>query len=316
MKNNISINFILHERYSYFINNIKEFAKLTKNSKDKLLINLLVSFESQNLKEAIDILNYNEIRANIFKINGNNNYMYKIYTALENSEKYSISIDEDVFLSSNVWEYFINNISVLEDDENLFLSPTLTTGIPSVDLFAKNFLNNEENDKLENIYLKTYIPNTNGADYDILKENTINAKKWNIEAFYKNVNKINHYYKGVHPIRFSYEAQKFLNDICISNIKKIINCKDFSLLKIKRPYFCNNVFGIKTDTWKYILKDDSLIRDCFDEVPLNLYMQQNNLNMVFIDKGVAFHPSFNTINSLGYNYSDLSDEFFNNEYFK
>lgn len=316
MKNKISINFILHERYNYFINNIKEFIKLKKDSKDKLIINLLVSFESQNLKQTVDFLKINGIKVNAFKINGNNNYMYKIYTALENSGEYSISIDEDIFIPCNVWEYFINNISILDDNENLFLSPIVTNGIPSVDLFTKYFLNDDENNKLENIYLKTYIPNIWGVDYDILKENTINAKKWDSNYFYKNVNKIDHYYKGVHPVRFSYEAQKFLNDICISNIKKIVNCNDFSLLKIKRPYFCNSVFGIKTDTWKCILKDASLMKDSFDEVPLNLYMRENNLNMVFIDKGVAFHPSYNTVNVFGYDYSNLSNDFFKNEYFK
>jgi len=317
MKNSISINFILHERYDYFVNNIKQIIKLNQESKDKLIINLLVSLESSNLKETVDVLKQNGIKINVFKIHGHNNYMNKIYTALDNAGEYSISIDEDIFIPYNVWEYFIDNISILDDNKNLFLSPIVTNGIPSVDLFSDCFLTEDEKTKLESIYLKTYIPNIWGADYNILKNNTIDAQKWDRNDFYKNVESLNHYYKGVHPVRFSYEAQKFLNDICISRIESITNCKEFSLLKIKRPYFCNSVFGIKSDTWKNILLNNKhLMRDSFDEVPLNLYMNQNNLNMVFIDKGVAFHPSYNTINVFGYDYSTLSNDFFNNEYFK
>ena len=318
MKNtkNTSINFIIHERYDYISHSIKELLKLKDSIKDKILVNILASSEFSSFKKMVDDLKSANIKVNAFKITGDDNYMRKILTAIENGEEYSISIDEDVFIPYKTWEYFIENVSILDDSENLFLSPTITSGIPSVDLFVENFLNEDERNKLENIYLETHIPNIWGCNYERLNDHTINSKKWNCDAFYDEVRNVDHYYKGVHPVRFSRKAQNYLNDICIGKLKEISNIDNFSLIKIKRPYFCNSVFAIKTETWENILNDQRLIKDGFDEVPMNLYMQEKNLNMVFIKNGVAFHPSYNTINVFGHNYEELSNNFFNNEFFK
>jgi hypothetical protein len=65
---------------------------------------------------------------------------------------------------------------------------------------------------------------------------------------------------------------------------------------------------IKTDTWKKIVYDQSLFIDKFDEVPLNRYRLNNNLNMIFIENSFAVHPSYNWIGMD--EYRKLSDKFF------
>ena len=315
-KNITSINFILHERHDYFTHSIKELLKLKDSIKNKVIVNVLTSFEFFGLKQLVDLLKEHGIKFNAFKINSDRNYMNKILTAIDNGGEYSISIDEDVFIPYKTWEYFIDNVSILDDDSNLFLSPTITSGIPSVDIFADDFLSDNEKNEIETIYLKTRIPNIWGCDYSKLNNHTVNCGKWDCVKFYEEVKNVDHFYKGVHPVRFSYQAQKHLNDICMSRIDEISNRDVFSLVKIKRPYFCNSVFAIRTDVWKDIVNNKELFKDEFDEVPMNLHMQNNDLNMVFIKNGVAFHPSYNTINVFGYNYKEISDNFFNNAYFK
>jgi hypothetical protein len=210
----------------------------------------------------------------------------------------------------------LNNLDTLNDKNNLFLSPILSTGIPTVDTFAEQFLSQEERETLYSIFLKTALPSIWGANYEPLIEHTFHAKEWNSDNFYSEVSKIDHHYKGVHPVRFSSAAQMFLLNCVSNNLDKILNETNFSLYTDQKPYFCNSVFAIKKDVWAKILNDTSLFKDGFDEVPLNLYRQNNKLNMVFINNGFSVHPSYNTINVFGDNYKVLSDRFFSHEYFK
>lgn len=312
----VTINFILHERHHYLKVVARELAKLSLATKQLIGINLLVSKSDDCLENTVKLLKHAGIDVSVFLHKTENNYMQKIYTAFQNSGEYIISIDEDIFIPKNVWEYFITNISILDNSEYAFLSPIINTGIPSVDLFTSHFLNQAESEELANIYTSTHIPNIWGADYSDLNRFTTGSNTWDSNGFYNAVDKINHHYKGVHPLRFSYAAQKFVNSFCIKNIDHIVEQSAFSMNVIERPYFCNSVFGIKKDLWEKIIFNRELFRDDFDEVPLNLYIKNNNLKMVFINNGIAIHPSYNTVNIYGHNYEELSDEFFQHEYFK
>jgi hypothetical protein len=284
-------------------------------TKSFINLNLLVTDYNKEFEEFVQVLRVNNLEVNVFQVTGENNYMGKIHTAIKNSATYSVSIDEDIFIPCNAWQYFLNHIEILDDVSNMILSPTITTGIPSVDIFAENFLTQPEREKLESLYSDVIIPNIWGADYSSLVKHTHNTK-WCSTEFYKEVSKIDHHYRGVHPVRFSHQAQKFINDICIENIDKICNINEFSIVPVKRPYFCNSVFGIRTELWELIVHDKSLFRDEFDEVPMNLYMREHDLNLLFINNGFAIHPSYNTIDIYGHKYSDLSDEFFHSTYFQ
>jgi len=311
----ISINCIIHDRYLYIKSFINEIIKISANIKNNLTVNLLVSSTTRDWKTDKQLLSNNNIKCNVFYIPGGD-YMAKIRTAIENTGEYAIKLDEDIFIPSQVWEYFLSNLHVLDDPKNLFISPLLSTGIPTVDVFVEQFLTTEQRDQLYKIYLETRLPSIWGADYSKLEQHTIKAQSWNSENFYKEVDKIEHHYRGVHPVRFSPVAQNFINKCVKNNFNKILQTSNFSLFTDKKPYFCNSVFGIRKDVWLNILNDASLFKDTFEEVPLNLYMKNNNLNMVFINNGFGVHPSYNTINVFGTNYKTISDSFFDHDYFK
>jgi len=310
-----SINYILHDRPNYAYTFIKEISKINESLKSEIIVNLLTTPTSKDWKPEVDKLRATGIKTNCFSVTSGNNYMAKIKQGVSVETEYCIKLDEDIFLPANLWEYFLTNIDILQDDNNAFLSPLLSTGIPTVDYFSESFLTQEEKTHLYKIYLATSIPSVWGADYSMLAKHTINAEVWNSTEFYNTVTGLEHYYRGVHPVRFSPEAQTFINNCVIKNLDKIINEKDYKLFTDKKPYLCNSVFGIKRSTWLKILSDDSLFKDEFEEVPLNLYIRQNNLNMVFISKGFAVHPSYNTIGIFGVDYKQISDKFFAHEYF-
>jgi len=221
------------------------------------------------------------------------NYMSKIEHLANSEYKYSCSMDDDILISSHVWDYIIDNLEILDDNSNLFVSPLISNGIPSVDLFIEDFCTDEQKNEMHQIFIKTKIDNMWGANYESL--NKI-RKKWNYE-FYEDIYKIDHYYKGIHPVRVSIEAHNKLAEYICGEPLKLMGPNNYRLEKLKFPYFCNSFYFIKTDTWKKIINDKSLFRDPYDEVPLNLYMEKNNLNMVFIRNGFCLHMAYNTINT-------------------
>jgi hypothetical protein len=77
----------------------------------------------------------------------------------------------------------------------------------------------------------------------------------------------------------------------------VVESNNFFLEKYKLPYFCNSFYFIKTSTWKKIINNKSLFRDPYDEVPLNIYRESNDLNMVFVRNGFCLHMAYNTINT-------------------
>lgn len=309
-----SINYILHDRPNYAHTFIKEITKIKKTLKEEIVVNLLTTPTGKDWGSEVKQLRESGIKTNCYSIT-NGAYMTKIKQGVSSETEYCIKLDEDIFLSSNLWEFFLENIDILQDDENIIFTPLLSTGIPTVDYFSEGFLEEDEKNNLYKIYLKTHIPSIWGADYTSLAEHTINASTWNSDNFYNSVNKLDHHYRGVHPVRFSSEAQTFINSCVFNKLERLVNEKNFSTFTDKKPYICNSVFAIKRSTWLKILSDESLFRDEFEEVPLNLYMKQNNLNMVFINNGFAVHPSYNTLGIFGVDYKQISDNFFAHEYF-
>ena len=78
----------------------------------------------------------------------------------------------------------------------------------------------------------------------------------------------------------------------------------------KYPYFCNNIFGIKTNNWKKIISDRSLFVDNFDEVAINKYRENNKMNFVF-DIGLPIiHTMYNWSPDFKYE-NDLIDKIIN-----
>ena len=121
------------------------------------------------------------------------------------------------------------------------------------------------------------------------------------------------YYKGVHPVRVSDELQSLLVDLVLKYKDKLLKKMDYELFyNNDRPYFCNNVYMIKTETYKKIVEDSSLFVDKFDEVPVNKFRERHNLNMVFIKNSFGVHPSYNWIGMD--RYTELADKFFTEIY--
>ena len=139
----ITINYILHDRDHYVKSFLNEIIKIDEDLKQNLNINFLITSNNNDRENDKIFLQNHNISSSIFLI-PSGNYMEKIRTAIENSGLYSVKLDEDIFAPYTVWNYLLSNLNVLDNDDNLLISFLLSTGIPTVDTFIEQFLEEDE----------------------------------------------------------------------------------------------------------------------------------------------------------------------------
>ena len=280
-----------HYAFPHFIEMIH---KSEKKNKWKLLI--ATHTGENNLYN--DVLSKYDISYDIVNVQGDNNYLRKVNYALtyakENNIPYIMKCDNDIFIKSQTFDYMIDNLNLLETGKHLTIGPTLTSGIPSIEYFIEGFLDDDATRHIKEMFLKTQFYDRDGVCYDFLNEHTIRSTEWDKESYFNNVKSMDHHYKGIHPIRFNQEALHFLNTYIVNNKEKFMKDHDLSIIdNDNSPYLCNSVFCIKTETYKTIVSDESLYVDPFDEVPVNKYAWNNNMNHLFIKNGYAIHMYYN-----------------------
>lgn len=287
----IAINYFSNSRLNffdiifYFLNKIKE------ENKYKIYINILtVEKDVEFFKEKTKNLN---LPINIIPFKDGFNYTEKLNFSINTNSKFSIKLDEDCIVNNFIWDYMIENTDVLLDDNNLLISPLLSTTIPATDEFIDGFLNEENKNEIHSYFLKQEMPNgLFGVNYEPLNEFTINSSKWDYKKYLNGLNKLNTETKGMHPMRISYNAQTRINDMILDNYEKIITKNDYSLFEIDSPYFTNNLFLIRTDIWKHIIDSNGGV---YDEIPITQYRNSLNKRYLFIRNGYSIHTMYNTI---------------------
>ena len=292
------------------------FAKMINDSSKKSKWKLLILTHTNDDSFYINELNNYHINYDIVNVNPNNNYLPKVNYAACYAEQHNIpyvmKCDNDIFIKAQTLDFMIDNLHLLENKNHLTLGPVLTSGIPGIEYFKNQFLDFEAQTQLEQLFLNTNMYNRDGATYDVLNKHTLDAKEWNYKAFFDSVKTMNHYYKGVHPIRFNTESLQFLNEYIIHNKNRFLQNADLSIIdNDMSPYLCNSIFCIKTDIYKQILLSKTLYVDKFDEVPVNKFAWQNNMNHLFVKNGFAIHMYYNwTHNHKSYE-QEFCNKFFN-----
>lgn len=291
----ITINYLAHNRSNNFWNIAKHFLNLIKEqNKSKIRVNILTTHNAD-----FEILD--GIETNIVLFNSGYNYISKIQYAVSQNTEYSVKLDEDCFIGNHVWDYMIENVDILKSDDNFIIAPLLSNNIPLVDQFIESFITDEFiKNEIYSYFLKRDMPNGLwGVDYSPLNAYTLQASSWNPSAFYEGVSQIDHYYKGIHPIRICAEAQVILNDYIVDNFDKITDKQDYSIEEFNRPYYTNSVFLVKTKDWKSFLNISG--GDAFDEVAFNSFKNTFNKKTFYIKNGFSIHLTYNTIHNSNHN---------------
>ena len=305
----------------YLTDNVRHFTfphfvKMLNESQKKDQWKLLILTHTNDESFYIDNLKNYDIAYQVNNIQQDNNYLRKTFFAGSfaetNNFPYVMKCDNDIFIKGQTLDYMIDNLYLLENNTHLTIGPVLTSGIPGIEYFKEEFLDNEAQKQLENLFLQSNFYNRDGATYDFLNQHTINAREWKKSEYFESVKNMNHYYKGIHPIRINELSLQFLNEYIIKNKQRFLQNNELSIIENdKSPYLCNSIFCIKTEIYKTILLDKSLYVDSFDEVPLNKYAWKNNMNHLFVKNGFAIHMYYNWKNNHIEYEKDFCNQFFN-----
>lgn len=288
--------YLTDERRHY---TFKHFIDLINESVLKNKWKILILTHSNDSSFYSDILKLTDISSYTITVEENNNYLNKLFLGINFAEKnnipFTMKCDNDIFLRGNTLDYMINNLESINNTQYLTIGPTLSSGIPGIEFFKEQFLDESENKKLEDLFLQTRFYDRDGASYTFLNKHTLDSNKWDKNEFFDSVSHMDHHYKGIHPIRINEESLQFLNK-CIIEKKDDFFFNKKELKKIEStnsPYLCNSIFCIKTDIYKNILLDNTLYVDPFDEVPLNKYTWKNNMKHLFVENGYGIHMYYN-----------------------
>lgn len=311
----ILINILIHHRFNFFDLQKYFFNKIKSENKDKIKIRIRATWDNEFILNNPTIDDFG-IDCKVIPYNfTHDNYLCKIKDSIQEAEdikcEYSISMDEDVFVNNHILDYMIENTSILENNNNLLLSPVISNGIPTCEYFINDFCTSEEKELIFDRFSKTYIPDCWGVNY--LSLNNIYNIPWNADIFYSAVSRVNHYYRGIHPVRIDKDNQLIILEFLLKHIDKIIEKQNYYLLTPTYPYFCNTFYMIKTDIWKKIIYDESLFMgDRFDEVPLNMYRLKTKKDFVYIGNAFAIHLMYNLISEYekyeNYYYAKLKEQ--------
>jgi len=287
----LTINYFSDNRLDFFNLIFFFIDKIKKENKEKININVLTTKDNQSF--FINESKKYDLNFNIIIFPNGFNYTEKLTYAINSETKYSVKLDEDCIINNHIWDYMIENVELLDNDENLLLSPILSTSMPSCDNFIENFLDKEEKDIIHKYFLEQPMPNgLFGVDYSPLNKYTINSEKWEYDKYLMGLNDLPTETKGNHPIRISYNAQVTINEFILNKYEKLLEKNDYSFFEINSPYFTNNFFCIRTDVWKKICNQYNGV---YDEIPISNYKRLHNKKFLFVKNGFGVHTMFNTI---------------------
>lgn len=295
-----------NDRFFVFEKFIQELQQIQK-LKNVFLLIINSNDDSSNYNNYLSktSINYKCVSVNCPK----SDYLPKVRYAIEyskiNNYKYIMKCDNDIIIPKYTFDYLLDNLNLL--DNNLTLSPILSTGIPSIEYFIDSFCSTDEAILVRNEFKKCVFYDQPGIfDYSYLN-NLIN--EWDYNLFFKSLKNMsdklvtidnngrttcghNKFYMGMHPIRHGF-GNDIINDLIIKNKDTFFKNKECSIIDRVFPYLCDMCFLISTYNYNKLINIDNLIIDGCDEVPLNRYSWNNNIKHLIINNGYAIHITYN-----------------------
>ena len=240
------------------------------------------------------------VRLNLFHRRGNS-YWQKLAHVESSTSPYVVKCDEDIFMTSAGWDVFLSQAP----DEDVVLSPVLSTGIPTVEHFLDACRDRGFASEIRASFSGQRIPDTWGQDYSALPD----YYAPNPTEFFESVEHLQTDLKGVHPIRFSETAQWRLARHCVEE-DWWRETHEPRTVPLDFPYLCNSLILTTPTVYKRLLREvrrGRLSFDGYDEIGLNRQAREGRLRIEVLLGCHAVHPSYN---SCGPVYESISDYFF------
>jgi hypothetical protein len=222
------------------------------------------------------------------------NYMARTRDALNTESPYSCRLDDDIFMSSHVWDFLLSSVHELDDPEVMCITPILTAGTPTVEYFLLDFLDEQKAREVHSIFKQDNILRACwGIDYSHLYDTVERMTEWDPNIFYTELAKHNTPFKGVHPIRFSDNANIAIAQHVVNDFDKFMSKQTYSLEPM-RGIHNTHLFTFRTSTWRDSLEH---MYDNFDELSLNVYGLSRDMTTLLIRNGYAIHTTYGSVPS-------------------
>lgn len=305
--NKVGIFIVAHRRSKYIIKNLEGLL----SSVDSDLYEVCI-LKDEFVKEST----LNEIKKEChkhnvtFRVFSSHYYFDKVKLIASSSYKIVIKCDEDLYFGKNSWLSIFASLKSMDSYNFDVLSPILSTGIPSVELFLDKHPDSKFVSGIRNGFAKTNFTDWWGGR---VQYENLNGKydARNSDTFFQHVDLLPHVRKGIHPIRLNEELQRAMmlnslgnqwwNNLPVSSF--VVNGERY-------PYFCNSFYITKRTFLVDLLQgieSGDLENDGYDEIALNQHLKLHNRRIGFISHAIGIHPSYNTI---GDSYLEIADIFF------
>lgn len=304
----IQINLLVsgNSHYSNRINStkvaLKEFFQMKNENKTKIKLHIYCNVANEDeWTSLLSELPTDGVDTHLVLM-PNDEYINKINHIVTTDATYICKWDDDVFINRYVWDYLIENVNILDNDRFYALAPIFGNGIPSADLFVKDFLNEEETDTVHKIFIKDGIdPTVWGCNFIELNNYVKNLTEWDVEKYWRTVEahdqtlhrNLPWYFnraKGIHPARFSFDYNNFILDYTIKNRDKVFEKQDYYLdTEYFTPYLCNNLFIAKTS---FYIESQKEFFDHWDEGQMNMLGYKRNQVPVYVRKSFGIHMAY------------------------
>ena len=292
-----------------------KFVTHLNKSKHKNNFKLLIVNSSSDHDFYQNCLSNASINYEIVTVNcPQSNYLPKVRFAIQyaknNNYKFILKYDSDVLIPTYTFDYMLEKTTELENTNYLTIGPSITTGIPTVEIFIDDFFNKNESKQLRNEFKKCVFNIQPGImDYQPLNQHTIKSEEWNYENYYNGLNTYmdsfqdigngrttngySKFYRGIHPIRHGF-GNDLLNEMVLKYKEKFFSEKQCYLME---DNLCKQLvamcFIITTENYDKIINRENLTIDGCDEVPINRYGWINNFKHLIVRNGFAIHITYN-----------------------
>jgi hypothetical protein len=284
----VGINATLH-----FINQCKYKCKLD------LWVAASTSEIEQQIRSIVQQSPYNDVNVQYVNVNDNTWYGYKKkLLSIISKYQYFIKCDDDLFFSNHVLDFFMENVSLLDDRENVWLFPTSSINSLTTDVFIEDFISDETvrqkiyDDFTSFNYLK-YPINNGTDDLSELKRMFLNMGAWDPLLLREFMLQSHYFNGGEHPIRHSNPAITKLNGYIIGHIGKIFSPQNFSLVHFP-GFYQAQFYMMRSSVWLYIqhlVYEKTIQRGLIDETEINWYIKYHNKKGILVKNAFVIHPA-------------------------
>jgi len=227
-----------------------------------------------------------------------NSYRRKLAHLADSTSEYVVKCDEDIFMTPASWDSLLSKTP----EKGVVLTPIVSTGIPTVEYFLESCKDKIFVSEIRRIFESQLIPNAWGQDYSTLEPDASS----NRAPYFESVDRLSTNLKGVHPIRFSSEAQWRIAEHCAEQSwwRTPLSPKR---VEMGYPYLCNSVILTNPAVYADLIEDIKVGRrqfDGYDELALNMQAREGRLSVEVLLGCYGVHPSYN---SIGPEYVEISD---------